>query len=158
MVKGRVSVVIPGRCEPYFQQTVDCALERATGDVEVIAIVDGPGQEPPVVSGDPRVKIIVLEKSIGQRAAYNLGVRESNGEFVMKIDAHALVSPGYDEVLKAHCSSETVVLPEMRRLDVEAWKAKGRGKTHFMFFGLDLYCHYWRDYRKRPEAQADTRR
>lgn len=148
-------MIIPGRCEPYFQQTVDFALERATGDVEVIAIVDGPGQEPPVISDDPRVKVIVLEKSIGQRAAYNLGVRESSGEFVMKIDAHALMSPGYDEVLKAHCPPKTVVLPEMRRLDVKKWKAKGRGKTKFMFFGLDLYCHYWRDYRKRPEAQVD---
>jgi len=155
VVETRVSVIIPGRCEPYFQQTVDSALERATGDVEIVAIVDGPGQEPPVASRDPRVKIIELDTSIGQRAAYNLGVRASSGEFVMKVDAHALMSVGYDETLKAHCPPKTVVLPEMRRLDVEAWKAKGRGKTHFMFFGLDLYCHYWRDYRKRPEAQAE---
>ena len=155
MVEGCVSVVVPGRCEPYFQQTVDSALERATGDIEVIAIVDGPGQEPVLFSDDPRVKIIVLDKSIGQRAAYNLGVRESSGEFVMKIDAHALMSPGYDEALKAHCPPKTVVLPEMRRLDVKTWKAKGRGRTRFMFFGLDLYCHYWKDYRKREAAQVE---
>ena len=155
MIPGRVSVIIPGRCEPYFQQTVDGVLERATGDVEVVAVVDGPGQEPPVRSDDPRVKVIELEESIGQRAGYNLGVRESSGEFVMKIDAHALLSPGFDEELKAHCPPGTTVIPEMRRLDVHTWKDKPRGKTHFMFFGLDLYCHYWRDYRKRPEAQGD---
>jgi hypothetical protein len=79
MVDGRVSVVIPGRCEPYFQQTIDSALERATGDVEIMAVVDGPGQEPMVRSDDPRVRIIILEEAIGQRAAYNLGVRESTG-------------------------------------------------------------------------------
>ena len=152
---GRVSVFIPGRCEPYFQETIDSALERATGDVEVIAIVDGPGQEPPVKSDDPRVKIIELDKSVGQRGGYNLGVRESTGEYVMKIDAHALMSPGYDEALKSHCPDGAVVLPEMRRLDVHKWKDKPRGKTHFMFFGLDLYCHYWKDYRKRPEANAE---
>ena len=87
----RVSLIIPGRCEKYFQQTIDSALERATGDVEVVAIVDG--EQPPtgpVEVTDDRVKLIVLEKSIGQRAGYNLGVRESTGEFVMKIDAHAL--------------------------------------------------------------------
>jgi len=155
IVPGRVSVIIPGRCEPYFQQTVDSVLERAAGDVEVVAVVDGPGQEPPVQSADTRVKIIELEQSIGQRAAYNLGVRESSGEFVMKIDAHALLCPGFDEKLKAHCPPQTVVLPEMRRLDVHKWKDKPRGKTHFMYFGLDLYCHFWRDYRKRPEAQAE---
>lgn len=152
---GRVSVIIPGRCEPYFQQTIDSALERAVGDIEVVAIVDGPGQEPPVKSDDPRVKIIELDKSVGQRGGYNLGVRESTGEFVMKIDAHALVSPGYDEALKAHCQDKMVVLPEMRRLDVHKWKDKPRGKTHFMYFGLDLYCHYWRGYRKRPAAKAE---
>ena len=154
-VKGRVSVIIPGRCEPYFQETIDSALERATGDVEVVAVVDGPGQEPMVHSDDPRVKIHVLDKSIGQRAGYNYGVRHSSGEFVMKIDAHALMSEGYDEALKAHCPPQTVVLPEMRRLDVHKWKDKPRGKTWFMYFGLDLYCHYWRDYRKRDEAKAE---
>jgi glycosyltransferase involved in cell wall biosynthesis len=152
---GRVSVIIPGRCEPYFQQTVTDVLARATGDIEVVAVVDGPGQEPVVESSDPRAKVIVLDKSIGQRAAYNLGVKESSGEFVMKIDAHALLSEGFDEVLKSHCPSQTVVLPEMRRLNVHKWEPKPRLKTLFMYIGLNMYCHYWRDYRKRPEAEGD---
>jgi len=157
MVRGRVSVIISGRTERYFQETIDSALERATGDVEIIAIVDcdEPPDKPLEEQADPRVKLIKLDKAIGQRAAYNLGVRESSGQYVMKIDAHALMSPGYDEELKAHCPSKTVVLPEMRRLNVHQWKDKPRGKTRFMFFGLDLYCHYWRDYRKRPEARVE---
>ena len=149
----RVSVIIPGRCEPYFQETIDSVLDSATGDVEVIAIIDGPGQVPEVTSTDDRVKIIRLEKSIGQRAGYNLGVRESTGDYVMKIDAHALLSKGFDEDLKAYCPDNAVVLPEMRRLDVKKWEPKPKGKTHFMFFGLDLYCHFWNDYKIRPEAQ-----
>ncbi len=156
MGNGRVSVIIPGRKERYFQQTIDSVLERATGDIEVVAIVDG--EQPPtgpIEVNDDRVKLIVLDKSIGQRAGYNLGVRESTGEYVMKIDAHALMSPGYDEELKAHCPPKTTVLPEMRRLNVEQWESKPRGKTRYMFFGLDMYCHYWRKYRKRPEAKAE---
>lgn len=155
MVDGRVSVIIAGRTERYFQATIDSALERATGDVEVVAVVDGDEAEPHVHATDDRVKVIRLEKSIGQRAGYNLGVRESSGQYVMKIDAHALLSPGYDEVLKAHCPPMTTVLPEMRRLDVHTWKDKPRGKTHFMHFGLDLYCHFWKDYRKREAAKAE---
>lgn len=154
-VKGRVSVVIPGRCEDYFQQTIDSALERAAGDVEVVAVIDGYEPDPPLVARDERVKLIKLDKSIGQRAAYNLGVRESTGEYVMKIDAHALMSPGYDEALKAHCPPQTVVLPEMRRLDVHKWEYKPRGFVKFMFFGLDMYTHDFVDYRKRPEARVD---
>lgn len=157
MVSGRVSVIIPGRTELYFQETIDSALEHATGDVEVIAIVDcdEPPEKPLGEQADPRVKLIKLDKPIGQRAAYNLGVRESTGQYLMKIDAHALMSPGYDETLKAHCPPKTVVLPEMRRLNVHEWRDKPRGKTLFMYFGLDLYCHYWRDYRKRPEARVE---
>ena len=150
-----VSVIIAGRTEQYFKRTVESVLEAATGDVEVIAVVDGDEAEPKVESNDPRVKIIRLNESIGQRAAYNLGVRESSGKYVMKIDAHCKLSPGFDEVLKSHCPEKTVVLPEMRRLDVREWKDKPRGKTHFMYFGLDLYCHFWRDYRKREEAQVE---
>ena len=154
-MKGRVSIIIPGRCEPYFRETIDSVLESAKGDIEVIAIVDGPGQEPPVISHDARVKVIELNESVGQRAAYNLGVRESTGEYIMKIDAHALVSPGFDEALKAHCPPKTTVLPEMRRLDVRNWVDKPKGRTHYMYPGMDLYCHYWKDYRKRDAAKAE---
>lgn len=146
---ARVSVIIPGRTERYFQKTVDSVLESATGDVEVVAVVDGDEAEPRLCSDDPRVKILRLDKAIGQRAAYNLGVRESTGEFVMKIDAHAKLSPGFDEVLQSHCADDAVLIPEMRRLDVTKWKDKRRGKTHFMYFGLDCYCYYWKDFRRR---------
>ena len=151
----RVSVIIPGRCEPYFQHTIDSTLKAASGDIEIIAIVDGPGQIPPVVATDSRVKVIVLDESIGQRAGYNLGVHQSTGKYVMKIDAHCLLSPGFDKELKSHCPDNCTVIPEMRRLDVKQWKDKPRGHVQFMNFGLDVYCHFWREYRKRPEAKGD---
>jgi len=114
----KVSVIIPGRNEVYFQPTIDSCLESAREDIEVIAIVDGYVPNPPLIARDSRVKIIQLETSIGQRAGYNLGVQKSTGKYVMKIDAHAKLSPGFDVALKSHCPDNTVVLPEMRRLDV----------------------------------------
>ena len=152
---AKVSVIIAGRTERYFKRTVESVREAATGDIEVVAVVDGDEAEPKVESDDSRVKVIRLDKSIGQRAAYNLGVRESTGKYVMKIDAHCKLSPGFDEVLQESCSPKTIVLPEMRRLNVHKWQDKPRGKTHYMYFGLDMYCHFWRDYRKRPEAKAE---
>jgi len=151
----KVSVIIPGRNEIYFQQTIDSCLKSAVEDIEVIAVVDGYKPNPPLVARDSRVKIIQPETSIGQRAGYNLGVKNSTGKYVMKIDAHAIVSPGFDKVLKSNCPPKTTVLPEMRRLDVKKWEHKSRGKTHFMYFGLDVFCHYWQAYRKRPEAQVE---
>jgi len=145
----RVSIIIPGRCEEYFQPTIDSVLDSAVGDIEVIAIIDGYDPNPPLIKRDTRVNLVHLKTSIGQRAAYNLGVTMSSGKYVMKIDAHCLLSPGFDEELKAHCPDNAVVLPEMRRLDVKKWEAKPRGKTHFMYIGNDLYCHFWQSYRKR---------
>lgn len=155
MVTGRVSVIIPGRNETYFKRTVESVLESATGDIEVIAVIDGDEAEPRVESNDPRVKIVRLKKAIGQRAGYNLGVRESSGEYVMKIDAHALLSKGFDIALKKSCRKKTVVLPIMRRLDVKAWKSKDGGHVKFMFPGLDLYCHEWHQFGNRPEGKVE---
>ena len=76
LIMALVSVIIPGRREEHFQRTINSVLERATGDVEVIAIVDG--EQPPngpIICNDSRVKVINLDSAIGQRAAYNLGVR-----------------------------------------------------------------------------------
>lgn len=152
---ARVSIIIPGRCEKYFQQTIDSVLAAAQGDVEIIPVIDGYEPEPPLQIRDKRIRPIFLERSIGQRAAYNLGVQHSTGKYIMKLDAHAIPSPGFDVELQKHCPPKTIVLPEMRRLDVKNWKPKLTGKTHFMYFGLDVYCHYWRDYKKRPEAQIE---
>ena len=57
---ARVSVIIPGRNERYFRQTVDSVLAAATGDVEVVAVVDGEEAEPILQTDDPRVNIIRL--------------------------------------------------------------------------------------------------
>jgi len=151
---AKVSLIIPGRCEPYFQQTINSACERAAGDYEIIAIIDGPGQDP-ITAPNDRVKIIELSESIGQRAGYNFGVRESSGDIVGKIDAHALMSEAWDIEIAKNMPDKTVILPEMRNLDVELWKEKtGKGKrTHFMYPGLDLYCHFWSDYKRRPAAK-----
>lgn len=152
---AKVSVIIPGRVEKYFQNTIDSSLNNAVGDIEIVAVVDGYDPNPPLIARDSRVKIIKYDKAIGQRAAYNLGVRESSGDYVMKIDAHALLMPGYDKVLQENYLDKAVIIPEMRRLDALNWKDKPKGRTHFMYFGLDCYCYYWHDYRKRPEAQGD---
>lgn len=151
---SKVSIIIPGRCEKYFQQTIDSCLDNAVEDIEVIAVVDGYTPDPPLVARDERVKIIQLEKSIGQRAGYNLGVRESTGKYLMKLDAHAMVSPGFDVELKSHCPPSAIVLPTMKRLNPHEWKVKN-GKTWFMYIGLDLYTHYWKEYGRRKEADTE---
>ena len=152
----KVSVIIPGRCEQYFQATVDSTLANAKGDIEVIPVIDGYEPDPPLVFKDDRVKPIFLEESIGQRAAYNLGVEYSSGDYIMKLDAHAIPAPGFDVELAATCPEKGVIIPTMSRLDVRKWKRKRTGNTHYMYTGSDCYTHFWREYGKRPEAQGDV--
>lgn len=163
MIEGRVSVIVPGRKEKFFQKTIDDILRTAESDIEIIAIVDGEEWETPLIHKDARVKILRLENSIGQRAAYNLGVRNSSGQFVMKIDAHCMLSHGFDVALKevyrefkAQGKEKLVILPEMRRLDPHLWKCKRSGETLFMNFGIDLYCHYWPEYGSREGVPRDN--
>ncbi|MHA2434149.1 MAG: glycosyltransferase family 2 protein [Candidatus Thorarchaeota archaeon] len=161
---ARVSVIIPGRCEQYFQATIDSTLENATGDVEIIPVVDGmhgrcrdgiTDADPKIEVKDDRVKPIFLDESVGQRAAYNLGVEKSTGDYIMKIDAHAIPAPGFDTELANTCPEKGAILPTMCRLDRHKWKVKPRGKTYYMYFGSDCYTHFWREYGKRPEAKGN---
>lgn len=43
-----LSVIIPGRCEKYFQATIDDILEHAEEDIEVIPVIDGYIPNPPL--------------------------------------------------------------------------------------------------------------
>lgn len=42
----RQSAIISGRCEQYFQNTINLALYNAKEDIEVIAVVDGYSSRP----------------------------------------------------------------------------------------------------------------
>ena len=71
-----LSILIPSRNEQFLARTVQDVIEHMAGDTEVIAVIDGAAAGPPVAA-HPRVRVIELAESIGQRAATNLACRES---------------------------------------------------------------------------------
>ncbi len=130
MGNDRLAIIIPGRNEMYMQKTVDLALERATGDIEIIAILDGyekkfcknnglpwpmrlDQEDSPHLRGDPRVTVIRHDKPIGQRASTNEGARATDAKWFMKADAHVLFKEGFDEELKRCCEPDWTVIPQM---------------------------------------------
>lgn len=118
-----VSVIIPSRVDQYLQKTIDSLLERSTGDVEVIVVLDGYWPNPPL-KDDPRVQIIhqgTLHNNFGLRAAINAGMAIARGEYVMKLDEHCLMDKGWDEKLVADYEDNTIVVPRRYRLDAEKW-------------------------------------
>jgi glycosyltransferase involved in cell wall biosynthesis len=104
----------------FLARTVRDVLAHAEGDTEVIVVLDGPSpHEPP--PDDPRVRVVQLQESIGQRAACNLAARMSEAKYVMKLDAHCSVSQGFDVAMMADMQADWTAVPVMRNLHVFNW-------------------------------------
>ena len=85
-----VSAVIPTRNRPELvRRAVVSALEQTFCELEVIVIVDGPDEDTVRVLseiGDPRLRVIPLEQSVGGAEARNVGARAASGHWVALLD------------------------------------------------------------------------
>ena len=129
-----VSVVIPSRNEQFLHKTITDLLEKATGEIEIIPVLDGYWPSSDELISDPRVHYLHLPQPENQktgnglRASVNKGVAMSKGKYIMKLDAHCMVAPGFDETLKADCDKNWIVIPRRKRLDAENWTIQDVGK------------------------------
>lgn len=119
---SKLSILIPARHELYLQQTVSDILKKAAGEIEVIVILDGYWNNPTLLD-DPRLTIVHWERR-GMRAGVNAGVQMARGKYIMKVDGHCMFPSGFDEVLKADCEDNWVVIPRRYSLDLENWNVK----------------------------------
>lgn len=135
---AKVSVLIPAVNEEYLKQTVDSVLDNATGDVECIVWLDGYAPDSPLKE-DPRLRVIYSAQTMGMRAGVNECARAATGRYIMKLDAHCLLSEGYDEALQEGLDDCDVVTPRRDRLDKSTWTfttARGKPTIDYMY----LYC------------------
>src|SRR5258708_354213 len=116
-----LSVIIPSYYDPYLQKTVNSILKNATGDIEIIAIQDGPIDKAPI-KADKRVKLIVLPKNVGMRGAINAGLKQARGKFIMKCDAHCTFAAGFNKVLAANCDTDQLMIPRRYTLNETHWR------------------------------------
>jgi glycosyltransferase involved in cell wall biosynthesis len=126
-MNNKVSVLIPARNEPFLQQTITDVLSKAAGEVEVLAVLDGFWPNPPL-KDDPRLTTIHFTESRGMRGAITAAASAATGRYLMKSDAHCLFGPGWDEILKAECEDNWIVVPRRDRLDPENWCLQQTGK------------------------------
>jgi len=133
-----LSLIIPSRSEQFLARTCQDILEHIEGDTEIIAVIDGEAAGP-ALPMDPRLRVIKLDASVGQRAAQNLAVRNSRARYVMKIDAHCAVDQGFDRKLMAVMEDDITLTPLMRNLHVFDWMCS--------FCGLSKY--------QGPKPKAD---
>lgn len=175
-----LSVLIPARNEQFLGITVQDVLDHSTEKTEVIVVLDGQWPLSPLPV-HPRVTVVYLPVSIGQRAATNLACRLSKAKYVMKLDAHCSMGPEFDRILMEDIQDDWVILPKMYNLhafdwvcpnghrryqgpsgpcdkcgkpttmDIK-WAAKPSPETTAMRFDKDLKFQYWSAYKKEQRG------
>lgn len=180
-----LSVLIPARNEMFLSHTVQDVLGHIKGNTNIIVVLDGAPADPPLPD-DPRVQVLELPNSIGQRAAVNEAARHSQAKYVMKLDAHCSVSMGFDVKMMADMQPLWTMTPLMRNLHAFDWvcpdghrRYQGKSgpcevcgkettmdilwipktspKTTSMRFDNNLKFQYWTEYKKRQKGDlVDT--
>ncbi len=130
-----LSVVIPARNEIFLARTIESLLENIRGETDIIAVLDGYWPDPPI-KDNPRVKLIHLSESIGQRAATNMAARASQSEFILKLDAHCAVDEGFDVKLitpyrNGELDKNVTSCPRLYNLHAFDWECKKCGSLWY---------------------------
>jgi len=115
-----LTVIIPSKTEKFLDNTIRDVLKNATGEIEVIPVLDG--YDCPRIE-DPRVNYLILPPTTysKKRHGINQAVQMAKGEYVMSLDAHCMVAKGFDEQLIKDHQPNWVQIPRRNRLDAETW-------------------------------------
>jgi glycosyltransferase involved in cell wall biosynthesis len=135
---SKVSVLIPSRNERFLSQTVEDILRNASGDIEVIVTLDGAPAVIPLPN-DKRVITIRNAAPMGNVHGVNRMVQVATGQYIMKLDAHCMLSPGFDEELQKNCEYEWLSVPSRYQLLAEEWKT-GRGPIDYLYLTYPYLC------------------
>ena len=144
----RLSVIMPGRKEPFMQRTIDSFLQASElgYDLEIIPVLDGPYIKN--LTNDLRVKPIRMSPAQGMRAAINAGLDIATGDYVMKVDAHCCFAPGFDGAMMASCRDNWLVIPRRYALDDVRWepnKVDNPRDYHYLLYPANgqMTVHHW---------------
>lgn len=133
-----LSVIIPSCNEIFLQKTIQDILDKSTGDIEVLPILDGYTPPSEEIIYDSRVRYIYVPNQKGMRNSINTGVAASKGEYILKCDAHMLFGEAFDEILQGDMEDNWVVIPPRYSLDAENWcieqNRKPRRDYHYLCF------------------------
>lgn len=147
-----LSILIPARNErfpsggktPAGQQldllniTLKNVLANTGERTEVIAVLDG-AWPLEAVGQHPRLTVVYNPEPVGQRAATNQAARLSRAPWVMKLDGHCAVAPGFDEAMLAAADGhdDWTLVPGMFNLHAFDWVCGSCGHRRFQGPELD---------------------
>jgi len=126
MTQVDLSILIPARNEMFLNQTIDSILANRQADTEIIVVLDGQWPVEPVPDHNG-LTLVYHPVSVGQRAATNEAARLARGRYVMKLDAHCSVGPGFDVIMLEDMRPEWTMVPAMHNLHAFDWVCQGCG-------------------------------
>jgi len=158
MADNKVSVLIAARNEPYLQKTITDAFNKAKGEVEVIAVMDG--YRPPIEDHKNQT-IIYHPQWTGQRPAINQAAKLATGKYIFKVDAHCIFDKGYDFKLAADCEYDWTVIPRRHGVIEDGWKPRILNIDYMRLTSplesndLGLRAVAWNDYHSKNGEMID---
>ena len=128
-----LSVIITARNEEFLARTTEDILSKKSINTEVIVVADGNWPNPSL-KDHPDLTIIYHPEARGQRQSINEAVRVSRAKYIMKIDAHCIVGPRFDEILVKsgdQLGEDVTQVPRMFNLHVFNWKCNKCGNEWY---------------------------
>ena len=120
MASYELSILIPARNEEYLSRTVEDVLANSSDKTEILIGLDG-AWAVPTIKDHPRVTILHVSESIGQRAMTNRLCKLSKAKYIMKLDAHCAMDKDFDTKMIADMHDDWTMTPVMRNLHVFNW-------------------------------------
>jgi glycosyltransferase involved in cell wall biosynthesis len=120
-----ISVIIPAHNEEkYLSRTIQNIYATATGEIEVIVVLNGYDQE--VEPPPHRARVIRFPENMGERVAMNAAARLARGEYLLRIDAHCDFSPtGWDAMMAEVTGDKIITVAILTALDKNWNRLKG---------------------------------
>jgi len=130
---AKVSIIVPSRNEEWLTKTVDDLFNKATGEIEVIVVLDGYWCDP-ILQDRPNLTIIHRSEAMGMRHAINSAAAIATGKYLMKTDAHCMFAEGFDEDLQkeGRCEPNWLCVPSRWSLNAEEW-SRNYGPIEYLF-------------------------
>ena len=97
-------------------------MDNATGEIEILVGLDG--YDCNVIEND-MITVLKSEEHIGRRKISNKLAQLSSGKYLFEIDAHCIISYGWDTRLKCVCDENTIVGCSVDSINEEKWEANG---------------------------------
>lgn len=138
---AKVSVLIPARNEPYLLKTLQDIRNLATGDIEILVMLDGAKHPEYEFPEWDNLRVYEHPEVKGLRYCVNVLAELAKGKYIMKIDAHCTIGMGWDEILQADCADNWMVVPRRYLWDAPKWDygLNSKGET----YKIDAHYYFY---------------